>query len=214
LNGFVITGDNGSLTSCKASTNQTAIDTAGYSNAQIHGPGLITRFTGNGVIVSGSNSEVHQVVITGVCFNGIVVGNNIPADGYNHVHQNSISLFALPPNGANGIAVLGTGNNQIEQNVITGGGANGYGIILVTSSDSNRIQQNNFSGNAAGIVVYSNSLSNIIQENQVLGNTLLDIFDPNSVHSNTYNDNLCQVSSGPGAPVCPGTIPAAVIGNQ
>lgn len=214
LNGFVITGDNASLTACTAGTNQTAIDTAKHNNARIHGPGLITKFTGNGVFLSGSFSEVDHVAITAICFNGIIVGDSPPSGGNNNVFDNSISRFSLPPEGANGIAVLGTGSNQIQQNSITGGGSNGFGIIAVTSSDHNTIAGNNVSANALGIFIWSDSLFNVVQGNQTLGNDVnADIQDPNPAHSNTYFGNLCQISFGPGAPACPGTIPDYLIGN-
>jgi hypothetical protein len=92
LNGFVITGNNGSLIACTASTNVSAIDTAKFDDAKIHGRGLITEFTGNGIVLSGSNSEIHEVAITSVCFNGVVVSDG----GDNNVNANRSQRNSRP----------------------------------------------------------------------------------------------------------------------
>lgn len=210
LNNFTIRGDLG-----PCGPNRTAIDTNGHDNANIHGPGLLTLFSGNGIILSGSNSVVHQVVLTYFCFNGIVVDSFEGPGGNNSVSQNSISNFGFL--GANGIAVQGTGANQIQQNAITGGllGSGGYGIIVTPSSDKNSIQQNNVSANLGGIVVFDGSVSNVIENNQALGSSLsgvFDLWDGNTVTSNTYRGNLCQFYVGPPPAVCP-AFPADLIGN-
>lgn len=212
LNGFTITGDFPS--SC---SGQTAIDTNQYNYAKVRGPGLITLFSGDGVDVTGSNSDVNHVAITFMGGNGIGVGG-----ANNTVLLNSISFFSLCSGTlGNGITVQGTGKNQIQQNVITGSLFFTQTTAILTSSNNNTILENNVSGNWVGIAVSDGSVSNVIQANQAVGNLsgiatsstpAGDIYDNNPAKSNTYIGNLCQTSFGTGAPVCP-RLPAGLIGN-
>jgi parallel beta-helix repeat protein len=239
LNGHTITGNNGALDHCTGTTGGPAISTGGMDGATIQGPGIITQFQGfTGIGVTGNNSIVNQVVVTGTCGNGISVrGSN------NVISSNSISRFSLSGAQAigaanNGIAVLvtpgggATGGNDIHGNEITGAsslvlvtpGPNpvystgfGIGILVAQGSNGNTIYGNNTSGNANGIFVWGTG--NTISGNQALGNTVLgDIYDPNSPGTNVYLNNLClQVltdGSSPGAPACPGQIPGNLIGHQ
>jgi len=230
LNGHTITGINGALDHCTGATGGPAIGTGGMDGAIIQGPGIITQFQGfAGIVVLGNKSTVHQVVVIGTCGNGIAVqGSN------NVISSNSISRFSLSGAQAigaanNGIVVSGTtGGNQIQGNEITGAGSLvlvspgpspvystglGYGILVASGSSGNTLQGNNTSGNAIGIFVWGTG--NTISANQALGNVALgDIYDPNSAGTNVYQNNLCQVATGSGAPACPGHIPGKLIGHR
>jgi parallel beta-helix repeat protein len=220
LNGFTIMGDifvSGS--GCPESgAVLTAIDTNGQNYAKVRGPGLITGFTGDGIDVTGSNSDVDHVAITFVGGNGILLNG---AGVRNTVLLNSVSAFSICATGAGGtagIAVQGTGKNQIQQNAITGAlfsfllGSGGLAPAIGASSNNNTILENNVSGNLRGIVV--SGVSNVIQANQAIGNPAGDIVDTSTSPGNTYLGNLCQFSSlnGSQSSLCP-KLPFGLMGN-
>lgn len=217
LNGFVIEGDLTSLAStCPdlPALPQTAISTNFKNYAKVRGPGLITGFSGDGIDLTGSNSSVDHVAINVAGVNGIAVGTPGGASVNNKVLLNTITFSPVCAPGA-GIAVQGAGKHQIQQNVITGGISPVTVAAIVISSNGNTILENNVSGNLSGIVVSVGNVSNVIQANQALGYLPFvgpNISDDNAPGSNTYRGNLCQTSSGSGAPACP-ALPAGLMGN-
>jgi parallel beta-helix repeat protein len=201
LNGFTMTG-NGGRDSCTPNFAEAAIDTNAQNNVSIEGPGLVTRFNGDGILVSGNNSSVEGVAITSSCINGIQV-----AGSHNEVEGNSVSRASLGGGFFAGIFVSGSGNHTIRINEVVGAGPYpitssqaGHGIFVGepgAPSINNLIEANDVSGNpGAGIVFKIGSTGNTVRHNQALGNVFHnDVFDENALPANTYDNNLCEVSS-------------------
>lgn len=201
LNGFAMTG-NGTRTSCTINSGESGIVTNGKNNVSIEGPGVVTRFNDTGIVVSGNNSEVEGVAITSVCREGIEVDGST-----NTVQANSVSRASLSGAFQTGIFVFGSGNHTILRNEVVGAGPYpitssqaGHGIFVGepgAPSKNNLIQENNASGNpGAGMVFSIGSTGNTVRRNQALGNVFHnDIFDANAPGANTYDNNLCEVSS-------------------
>jgi len=217
LNGFIITG-NGGRNSCASNFVENAIETNSKNNVSIQGPGLVRRFNGFGIVVTGDHSSVEGVAITSICAEGIRVFGS-----YNEVEGNSISRVSLdvtiPNHGFTGI-FLGApgGHNRVLNNEAVGAGPYpitsstlGFGIFVGEPSfpsNNNLIQENNASGNpGTGIFISAGSVGNTIRNNQALGagDPDHDIFDANALPANTYDHNLCEVSligPSPGQDIC------------
>lgn len=220
LNGFTMTDMNGSRDSCPSSNtlpNEIGITTNGQDGATIQGPGLIRRFRGTGILVTGNTSTVDSVVVASTCINGIEVGGNGSQVTNNTVVRASLSgLFYV------GIAAEGSGGHTIQGNIVVGesnpiagctsfpctipASKGGHGIFVAAASLGNTIQANTVSGNpGAGIFLGTGTTGNMITNNAAFGNIAFhDIFDPNAAGANTYTGNTCEVSGGAGAPTCPG----------
>jgi parallel beta-helix repeat protein len=203
-----MTGNGVSRASCTLAFGETGIDTNGKNNVSIEGPGVITRFNDIGIVVSGDRSEVEGVAITSSCREGIrVLGS------YNEVVGNSVSRASLSGSFFTGIFLSNPGgHNSVLHNEFVGAGPwpttssqGGHGIFVGEPgfpSNNNLIVENNASGNpGVGIVFKIGSTGNIVRHNQALGNVVHnDIFDENALPANTYDNNLCEVSSvGPSA---------------
>src|ERR1700730_1758367 len=217
LNGFIITG-NGGRNSCASNFVENAIETNSENNVSIRGPGLVRRFNGFGIVVTGDHSEVEGVAITSICAEGIRVFGS-----YNEVEGNSVSRVSLdvtiPNHGFAGI-FLGApgGHNRVLNNEAVGAGPYpitsstlGFGIFVGEPgfpSNNNLIQGNNASGNpGTGIFISVGSVGNTIRNNQALGagDPDHDIFDANALPANRYDSNLCEVSligPSPGQDIC------------
>jgi hypothetical protein len=157
----------------------------------VRGPGLITQFNGNGIIVSGNTSSVEGIAMTSICAPAIFVSG-----GSNQIEGNSISRALVSPFLAGGEIVLQSGKgNRILHNEVGAAGGSSDGIIVL--SPGNLIQANNFSGNPdAGINIVPFSTGNVVRHNQALGNLSGDIIDGNTAGANTYANNLCQTAVG------------------
>jgi parallel beta-helix repeat protein len=206
LNGFIITG-NGGRNSCASNFAENAIDTNLQNNVFIQGPGLVRKFNGFGIVVTGNNSSVEGIAITSICAEGIRVFGS-----YNEVEGNSVSRVSLDVtllnHGFTGI-FLGNpgGHNRVLNNEVVGAvsypitsSTLGFGIFVGepgAPSNNNLIQGNNASGNpGTGIYISPGSVGNTIRHNQALGagDPFHDIFDNNPLPANTYDDNLCELS--------------------
>jgi Right handed beta helix region len=154
----------------------------------VRGPGLITQFNGNGIIVSGNTSSVEGIAMTSICAPAIFVSG-----GSNQIEGNSISRALVSPFLAGGeITLVGKGNRILHNEVgATGGSSDG----ILVFSPGNLIEANNFSGNPdAGINIVQTG--NVVRHNQALGNLSGDIIDNNAAGANTYANNLCQTAVG------------------
>jgi parallel beta-helix repeat protein len=202
LNGFSMRGL-GARDSCPSYVySESAINTNGQDNVAITGPGLVTSFKGDGILLIGNNAQVTQLVISGSCVNGLEL------QGSGHTVLNSTVVRAsLAGIYFDGIAVLGGGGHIVQNNDVIGASSlimpGGHGIFI--SSNGNLLQSNNASGNpGAGLFIGDGASSNVIVGNKAFGNILYhDIFDNNPAGANTYQSNTCEVSGGAGAPVCP-----------
>jgi parallel beta-helix repeat protein len=202
LNGFIITG-NGGRNSCTLNFVENAIETNSKNNVSIQGPGLVRRFNGFGIVVTGDHSSVEGVAITSICAEGIRVFGS-----YNEVEGNSISRVSLDvtiPNRVLNNEAVGAGPYPITSSTL------GFGIFVGEPSfpsNNNLIQENNASGNpGTGIFISAGSVGNTIRNNQALGagDPDHDIFDANALPANTYDHNLCEVSligPSPGQDIC------------
>jgi parallel beta-helix repeat protein len=207
LNGFTITG-RGSRDSCTLVSGEHGIDTNGQNHASIEGPGIVRRFKDNGIVVSGNDSAVQEVVVASSCTVGIdVLGSQ------NKIEENSV--VRSPLHGFDAIVVGGSGGHRILRNEVVG--AVGVGVVVATGSNNNLIEGNSASASTdIGIFIVGGSTGNTIRDNQALGNfgsiSNLDVRDDNTLGSNTYKGNLCEVSFG-GVPanVCN---PVARAGHQ
>jgi len=116
LNGFIITG-NGGRNSCASNFVENAIETNSKNNVSIQGPGLVRRFNGFGIVVTGDHSSVEGVAITSICAEGIRVFGS-----YNEVEGNSISRVSLdvtiPSHGFTGIFLGAPDNNLCEVSLV------------------------------------------------------------------------------------------------
>jgi hypothetical protein len=160
--------------------------------------------------MTGSNSVVTKVTVISSCLEGILVGGS-----NNRIQENSVARSSLAAGAFDAsIWVQGTGNHLILNNEISAAGffnnifgvppypaGGGQGIFVGFAdgsqpSKNNLIKENNSSGiPGSGLFVSINSTGNQIIRNQFLGNLLFDdVFDPNTVGSNTYRNNLCEVS--------------------
>ena len=222
LDGFTLTG-RGGLNSCTDTALENGISTKGgspsvsHSFVRILGPGLVTRFNGSGIVLNGgSNNTVRGVAVSLTCENGIVVTSSNSA-----VKNNSVSRASLSGSFYDDIAIItpGTGN-VVKNNEVVGAGkliappppgsTGGYGIFV--NSTNNSFVENASLRNSLGI--WAANSGNTFDGNQALGNRPYgDIFDPNSLGSNAYHDNLCQTSSGADKPTCP-NLPEDVVGHQ
>ena len=167
LNGHSMTG-NGSRDSCTANFAEAGIDTNGQNKLSIKGPGLVTRFNGDGILVSGDHTSIEGVTITSSCINGIQL-----AGSHNEVERNSVSRASLGGGFFAGIFVSGTGGHSILNNEVVGAGPwpitssqEGHGIFVGEPgfpSKNNLIQENNTSGNpGVGIVIEVGSTGNTV----------------------------------------------------
>jgi hypothetical protein len=80
LNGFTITGRGDPVTGCggAATGTESGVSTNGMSNVAVRGPGLVQRFRGDGIMVTGStDSRIESLTISTNCLSGIrVLGNS------------------------------------------------------------------------------------------------------------------------------------------
>jgi hypothetical protein len=196
LNGQIMTG-NGTQTSCTFNTNENGIDTNGFNNVSIFGPGIVRQFNGNGISVGGNNSSVNGVTLLSNCAQAIGVYGS-----QNQIAENSLALNGLapPPNFFASI-YLAAGSNVVLKNEVTGGV---YGIFLGAASNNNGIFENVFSETVQGIgiLILQGSSGNNVVQNQALGNSAIDIYDQNSAGTNTFKINLCETSSVGGTNIC------------
>jgi hypothetical protein len=193
LNGFIITG-NGGRNTCALNFGETGIDTNLKNNVFIQGPGLVRRFNGIGIVVSGDHSSVEGVAITSVCIEGIrVLGSQ------NEVEGNSISRASLSSGSFFAGIFLSApgGHNNILNNEVVGASNFGEGIFVGepgAPSNNNLIQANDASGDTGPGIFISGpagstpgSTGNTVRNNQALGNGGGDISDANALPANDYD---------------------------
>jgi len=143
LNGFTMTG-NGGVNSCTLSVNEEAIDTEGFDNVSILGPGIVKQFQGTAIMVRSDATSVQQVVVLSSCANGIEVQG-----AYNNIYANTVDRSNLGVSGGlAGIFIYEGEANLITKNEVAGAT---YAIGVSPISNNNDIEQNNASG------VYSDS---------------------------------------------------------
>ncbi len=199
LNGHVMTG-NANPASCVLA-GERGISTDTFDRVSIEGPGLLTKFRGVGIFVGstvgttvfGNHNRVKGVSITETCDIGIVLL------GSDHVvEDNSLVRVGVD------FGLLATGSgHRIRRNEVIRSGGHGIGAAGLSGAE---IKENNLSGNSLdGILLFSTgggATGNTIEGNEILGN-FVDIGDANAAGANDWRNNLCQTSSGPGAPTCP-----------
>jgi hypothetical protein len=79
IGGFRITGPADPITGCGGASvaSEPGISTAGSRNVTVRGPGLIERFRGDGIFVTGSTgARVELVTVSTNCMSGIRVASN------------------------------------------------------------------------------------------------------------------------------------------
>lgn len=219
LNGHTITGP-GTRGSCSGViAGEEGIDTNFENSVEIVGPGLIGEFLERGIVISGNNSVVEDVVVSNTCSDGIdVLGSN------NDIEHSKVVRASLDGEFAASIFVAGSGGHTISHNKIAGSGPlasapgiGGHGIFIggSGSSTTNNLIEGNFIGGCSGngLLVLDTS------GNQIIGNSLFgnlnfsksntaiqssfDIDDENLPKANIYQDDACETSTGSGAPACP-----------
>ncbi len=210
LNGFIVTAD--PVFVCQLSA-ASGIDTNGQSGVKIKGPGLVRRFLGNGIAINGgANNNVDGVAVsTSPCATGIALLNTSDND----VEGNTVVVLPALARLSTGIRIAANGsgssnNNRVRNNECSGH-ATGVRLLGVSGGvlTGNLIEENNMLGNDAGIEIGSGATGNLVRRNAALDNGslaagLVDILDNNAAGANTYQGNLCDVSTGTGAAgVCP-----------
>ncbi len=74
LNGFTITGRGDAVTGCggTATGTETGVLTNSQNNVVVRGPGLIQRFRGDGILVSGSrDARIENLMLSTSCMSGV-----------------------------------------------------------------------------------------------------------------------------------------------
>ena len=215
LNGHIMTGksDRGD---CSTSTGGEIAIFAEKNGVVVKGPGLIRRFRFHGIEVIGNNSKVERVTVLDSCADGIQL-----AGSDNVLEENTVVRSALSADTDNiGIEVAKGKKNVVRRNEVIGAGGprGGNGIRLFCTADS-LIEENNVSGNNGhGIIILDLSpqdclataspvlttTGNITRHNIAFGNSTNDIQSLNPSGANTYQENACEVSTGPDAAgACP-----------
>ena len=112
------------------------------------------------------------------------------------------------------IRTIGNGNTS-SNNIVRHNQCVGFtsGVVLLPSGTGSTVTGNLIEGNAllfneAGVGVGAGATGNVIRRNQVFDNGLTgairDIQDNNAAGANTYQNNLCDGTTGTGAAgVCP-----------
>jgi hypothetical protein len=225
LNGFTITGKGATGVnrgSCPTGVvpGEAAIDTNFKNFVLIEGPGLIGEFRERGIVVTGSNSQVENVVVSSTCSDGIDVFGS-----HNEIDYNKVVRASLSGGFLSSIFVSGPGSHAILHNKIAGSGPlplppaqGGQGIFIggpTGSPTGNNLIEGNFIGGLSSNGIsfasskdagFADTHGNQVIDNSAFGNLNLasfDIMDDNSPGANFYQDNACETSAGPGAPTCP-----------
>jgi parallel beta-helix repeat protein len=147
------------------------------SGIEIAGPGTVTGGTTGIDFEDVHGSRVHNLIVSGNLFDGIVVNVSIPTNASptstDHAsHDNQFIGNVVTGNGNNGITITGGTNDEFLDNVVAGNLA--YGIS-VNNSNANSFLHNNLSGNQAdGLFLgFNNSTadSNVVRGNTADSNT-------------------------------------------
>jgi hypothetical protein len=221
LNGFSMTGLADPTTGCgplspDAFFGEDGIGTAGHSDLQILGPGLVQNFRSVGVIVQNGSSKVtvRHVITSTNCICGILLTSGA---SNNDVEDNVALRIGNYASGCGGINAV-TDNNRVRRNVVSG---NGYALEkpgnfgISVNGIGNLIEENVLVGNTNGIRLNPAAHSNVVRRNVITGNPPIqvslsfpasggvDILDlsPGTVNRNTFDDNLCLTSNVSG--LCP-----------
>ncbi len=197
LNGFTITGPEPQL--CTDAVGPDGVDTAGNPDAEIKGPGKVTRFN-VGIHINGSDdSKVREVVAIRNCLNGILVN---PSDNV-EIRENIVLNTFNPPAACGGISIAGN-DNRVRRNEVhdNGQGGGDYGIRIL-SGTGNKIEENAVTRNFSGIVLSPGSSNTEVDDNIALNNkgSTIDIADSGTANVVTA-DNVCEVGTGAAAAVC------------
>lgn len=202
---------------CLVSATAAGIDTNGQSYVQINGPGVVRGFPSPASIFvnGGSHNTITGVTVTtfSSCMSdGIWLLDTSANDvDENTVLEVPVTLDSYP--GSVGIGIFaGSGatsnDNHVENNECIGFTIGiGIGAAPGAAATGNLIENNNVAHNQTGIEI-AEATGNSVQKNQVFDNgslgAVVDIKDDNPAGANSYNDNLCDVSTGKGAAAaCP-----------
>ena len=185
LKGFTVTGPNAD---CTVRVGDAGINTNGQAHVRIVGPGKVQKFP-FGILVTGSNTLVREIVVIRNCAVGIDVVSNKA-----QIRDNIV--LKTPGNGT-GINVQGN-DNVVERNEAHGHG-NGIGV----SGTGNVIEKNSVTTNAGGIVLFAGGTNNRVGNNLVLNNSSVDIDDGGVANVVTGNivtqNNVCEKGRGAAA---------------
>jgi len=186
LNGFDIncTGA-GYLGSCQG-TGDSGIDTNGFSNITIKGPGTINGWTFGVLVDGGSNINVMNLFVTGPVSPGVNANPRPQAQGIRiqntdcpdpldtivNIKGNDVT------NHREGIALINADCVNVHRNSVSDNNSDPVECsgILLQNSDNNNIGHNDVSANGenlgqdGGIIVDFGSDNNNIQSNDVSGN--------------------------------------------
>jgi hypothetical protein len=237
LNGFSMTGLADPITGCGPMSagsffGEDGIDTAGHSDLEIQGPGLVQNFRSVGVYVHHGSTKVkvRHITTSTNCICGILLFNetNNPSfnNGDNDVEDNVAVRIGNFENGCGGMNIR-TNNNRVRRNLVSGNGyvtdpqhtttppsIENFGINL--GGTGNVVEENTSVGNVNGIRIRPGASGNMVRRNVFMGNPPLqvsesfvtfggvDILNVSS-GTNTLEDNLCLTSNVSG--LCP-NIPA------
>lgn len=170
LNGFTMTGNADPNLGCTKSSPSTSpkggengIFTAGHSDLQILGPGLVRNFRGIGVLVDGgAKVKVSKITTSGNCICGIGLfpTSSTSDDGNdNDVEDNVVVRIGNTKSPCGGMNIS-TNNNRVRRNVV---GGNGYDAVAWYGTGTGQNTNLNFGINIAGI-------ENLVEENVTVGN--------------------------------------------
>jgi len=196
LNGFTMAGvadPNLGCTKSSASTSpkggENGIFTAGHSDLQILGPGLVRDFRGIGVLVDGgAKVKVSKVTTSGNCICGIGLfpTSSTSGDGNdNDVEDNVVVRIGNTKSPCGGMNIS-TNNNRVRRNVV---GGNGYDAVawygtgpgqntnlnfgINIAGTENVVEENVAVGNANGIVLTPAANGDVVRRNIITGNPTL-----------------------------------------
>ena len=133
---------------------------------------------GGGILIQGSSPTIDGNIITANqgCGGGGIATVQSSAIIRNNVISNNMSANCFPPQGGGGVRIVGSGNVQLLNNIITGNqqqnGGDGGGVMADQFANAlisgNIIQGNSAGGNGGGVVIGS---SPVLLNNVITGNT-------------------------------------------
>jgi parallel beta-helix repeat protein len=206
LNGFTITGQAEPSTGCQGKQVPTdiGISTNGQNNVGIRGPGVVQRFSADGILFMATvRGWVQGVTTTTNCMSGIRIN---PTSSAISVESN-VSVRNGTTNGTCGGIWIQGSNNSFRWNETSGNGyatgATDFGIGLL-SGDNNLVEANTAIGNTNGIVVFPAATNSAIRQNLVVGNPPIqqsnslpagggvDVWNQSAPsNNNTFSGNMC-----------------------
>ncbi len=181
-------------------SGEIGIYTNGQSSVTIKGPGMVRLFRDTGIFVGlvSSPNQGAKNKVEGVT----VLRNNrgITLSASDTVVEGN----TMARNREEGILILAGNNNLVRRNEVGGNASVGISTLPPVPITGTVIEENSIVGNLFGVSLVPGVSGTVVRSNTALGNQAGDIGDGNTIGVTTYQNNLCEFSTGTGAAgVCP-----------